>query len=106
MRKIIFLSVVATALGGATLASASDYRATCTAAPASQWLSTQELAAKFETQGYTVWKIKFKGGCGEAKLLDKSGVRTEVYFDPTNGVIQNRQSHHNRHYRYSRHDDR
>jgi hypothetical protein len=102
MRKIIFLSVIAAALGGATLAEASNYRAPCTSTPASQWLSAQELAAKFEAQGYAVRKIELKWNCGEANLTDKNGVRTEVRFDPTTGTITSRRDHLNRQYR---HDD-
>ncbi len=112
MRKIIFLGAVVTVLGGATLAEASDYRASCTTTPASQWLSTPELAAKFDTQGYTVRKIEIKWNCGEATLLDKNGVRTEVRFDPTNGAIISRRDHvtrryHHDHDQYRRdHDNR
>ena len=62
----------------------------CTATPASQWLSTSELAAKFAAQGYTVRKIELKPSCGEANLVDSKGVRTEVRFDPTNGTIMTR----------------
>jgi hypothetical protein len=101
MRKIIILSAIAAVLGGATLAEARDDHASCTSAPAGQWLSTQELAAKFEAQGYTVREIELKSNCGEAKLLDKNGVRAEVRFDPTNGTIMSRQDRVNR-----RDDDR
>jgi hypothetical protein len=87
MRKIIFLSAVATVLAGATLAEARDNHASCTSTPASQWLSAPELAAKLEGQGYTVRKIELKRNCGKAELLDKNGVRSEVRFDPTDGAI-------------------
>ena len=106
MRKIVILSAIAAAvLGGATLAEARDSRVSCTSAPASQWLSTSELSAKFAAQGYTVQKIELKRGCGEADLLDRNGVRMEVRFDPTTGAITARHaevSHQSRGYR----DDR
>ena len=90
MRKIIFLSATIAILGTATLAQARDHRVSCTTAPAGQWLSTSDLAAKFVAQGYTVRKIELKQGCGEAGLIDNKGVRTEVRFDPANGTIMTR----------------
>jgi hypothetical protein len=113
MNKIVILSAIAAAvLGGATLADARDSRVSCTATPASQWLSTSELSAKFANQGYTVRKIELKRGCGEADLIDRNGVRTEVRFDPTNGAVLSRQaeaSHRPRGHRddrqYRRHHD-
>lgn len=107
MRKIVILSAIAAAvLGSATLAQARDSRVSCTATPASQWLSTSELSAKFAAQGYTVRKIELKRGCGEADLVDRNGVRTEVRFDPTNGAIVTRHaevSHQSRGHRDDRH---
>lgn len=106
MNKIVILSAIAAAvLGGATAADARDSRVSCTSAPASQWLSTSELSAKFAAQGYTVRKIELKRGCGEAGLVDGNGMRTEVRFDPTTGAITARHaevSHQSRGYR----DDR
>jgi len=104
MRKIIFLSATIAILGAATLAQARDHRASCTAAPADQWLSAADLAAKFVAQGYTVRKIELKRGCGEADLVDNKGVRTEVRFDPANGTIMPRADRDSR--RDHRDDDR
>jgi hypothetical protein len=106
MRKIVFLSAIAIVLGGSTLADARDNRVSCTATPASQWLSTQELAAKFAAQGYTVRKIELKWNCGEANLVDGNGVRTEVRFDPTNGAIMSRHGDVSHQYRRHRDDRR
>ena len=91
-------------LGSATLAEARDSRVSCTSTPASQWLSTSELSAKFAAQGYTVRKIELKRGCGEADLIDRNGVRTEVRFDPTNGAIMTRHAEVSHQSRYR--DDR
>jgi hypothetical protein len=114
MHKIVILSAVVAVLGGATLAEARDSRVSCTSTPASQWLSTSELSAKFAAEGYTVRKIELKRGCGEADLVDRNGVWTEVRFDPTNGAIVTRHaeaSHQSRGHRDDRqyrrhHDDR
>ena len=97
MRKIIFLSATIAILGTATVAQARDHRVSCTAAPADQWLSASDLAAKFVAQGYTVRKIELKRGCGEADLIDNKGVRTEVHFDPANGTIMTRADRDSRH---------
>jgi hypothetical protein len=40
-----------------------------------------------EAQGYRVQKAKLKNACGELYALDKSGVRVELFVDPTNGEI-------------------
>jgi len=103
MRKIIFLGTMIAILGSATLTQARDDRVSCTAAPAGQWLSTSDLAAKFVAEGYTVQKIELKQGCGEADLVDGKGVRTEVRFDPTNGTIMTRSDRDGR--RHDRDDD-
>jgi hypothetical protein len=98
MRKIIFLSAMIAVLGSATLTQARDYRVSCSAAPADQWLSASDLAAKFVAQGYTVRKIELKQGCGEANLIDSKGLRTEVRFDPANGTIMTRSDRDSRRY--------
>lgn len=105
MRKIVLLGIVAAILGAATAAVARDHRGSCTATPASQWLSTSELASKFAAQGYTVQKIELKSNCGEAKLVDKTGARTKVRFDPANAAIVSRQDHTAHRERHDR-DDR
>jgi hypothetical protein len=104
MHKIIFLSATIAILGTATVAQARDHRVSCTTAPAGQWLSASDLAAKFVAQGYTVRKIELKRGCGEADLIDNKGVRTEVRFDPANGTIMTRADRDSR--RDHRDDDR
>jgi hypothetical protein len=107
MNKIVILSAIVAVLGGATLAEARDSRASCTSTPASQWLSTADLSAKFVAQGYTVRKIELKRNCGEADLIDRNGVRTEVRFDPTSGAIMTRQAevtHQQRQHRDERYD--
>lgn len=104
MRKIIVLSAIIAVLGTAAVAQARDHQVSCTAAPAGQWLSAPDLAAKFVAQGYTVRKIELKQGCGEADLIDGKGVRTEVRFDPANGTIMTRADRDGR--RHHRDDDR
>jgi hypothetical protein len=115
MNQIVVLTAIAAVLGGATLAQARDSRVSCTTTPAGQWLSTSELSAKFAAQGYTVRKIELKRGCGEADLVDRNGVRTEVRFDPATGAVtarhaeaghQSRGQHDDRRYRNHRDDRR
>jgi hypothetical protein len=111
MRKIITLGAIVAILGGAGLgaaglAEARESRVSCTATPASQWLSASELSAKFAAQGYTVRKIELKQNCGEADLIDRNGVRTEVRFDPTNGTMVSRHDEVTRRHRADRDDRR
>ena len=106
MRKYLFPAALAAVLAGTSLAQASDDRTACTTAPSSQWLSAQDLASKLEAQGYAVRRLELKRGCGEARLIDKNGVRTEVYFDPATGaIIDRRQRESHREWRGERHRD-
>jgi len=59
----------------------------CTAKPADQWLSLDDLTAKAREQGYQVRKAKIAAACGEVYALDKSGNRVELFMDPSTGQI-------------------
>jgi hypothetical protein len=74
-------------LGAASTAPASSLGRPCTSAPESQWLSLDTLKAKAEAQGYKVQKAKLKAACGEIYAVDRNGVRTELFVDPTSGEI-------------------
>jgi hypothetical protein len=90
MRSIIVVAIAATLLGSASVATASERRAPCTAAAPQQWLSLQDLTAKVEAQGYRVRKIELERGCGEADVVDRNGVRAELRLDPVDGRIVER----------------
>ena len=88
MRKIAMFATAAAILGTATMAAqAGSLGRPCTSAPQSQWLTIQALEAKVEALGYKVQKSKLKAACGEIYTIDKTGVRVELFVDPTNGEI-------------------
>jgi hypothetical protein len=87
MRKITALTVAAAILGTVATAQAGSLGRPCTAAPANQWLSINELKAKVETLGYTVRDAKLKKACGEFYTIDKNGKQVELFLDPTSGAI-------------------
>ncbi len=87
MKNIAIIAAALVGLGAASTAQASSLGRPCTAAPKSQWLSLDALRAKAESQGYKVEKAKLKAACGEIYALDRNGVRTELFVDPTSGDI-------------------
>ena len=87
MKKIAIIAAALVALGAASTAQANSLGRPCTSAPEGQWLSLDALKAKAEAQGYKVQKAKLKAACGEIYALDRNGVRTELFVDPTSGDI-------------------
>jgi hypothetical protein len=87
MRKIALFAIAAAILGTATVAQAGSLGRPCTSAPQNQWLTIQALEAKVEALGYKVQKAKLKAACGEIYTIDKTGVRVELFVDPTSGDI-------------------
>lgn len=50
-----------------------------------QWLPKQEIEARLNQMGYEVRKLEAENGCVEAKVIDRDGVRSELYVDPMTG---------------------
>jgi hypothetical protein len=80
----IAVAVVAIAAAGAR---AETIGRACTSAPADQYLSTGDLQAKVEAQGYKVTRVKIDKACGEVDGFDKAGAKVELFVDPANGTI-------------------
>ncbi|CEG09705.1 hypothetical protein BN961_03135 [Afipia felis] len=87
MNKIAIVTAALVGLSSVSTAHASSLGRPCTSAPESQWLSLDALKVKAEAQGYKVQKAKLKAACGEIYALDRNGVRTELFVDPTSGDI-------------------
>jgi hypothetical protein len=87
MRRTLILAAIGAIALGAAGARAESHGGACSLAPAGQFLSAADLQAKVEAQGYTVKRLKIANACGEVHALDKTGVRVELYVDPTNGTI-------------------
>ncbi len=91
MQHVRSASIAVAAVAMVTLvitgAQASSLDRPCTAAPESQYLAASDLQARAEAQGYTVQKVKIAKACGEIYALDKTGIKVELFMDPTNGNI-------------------
>ncbi|MDA3921156.1 MAG: PepSY domain-containing protein [Salinisphaera sp.] len=73
-----------TALSTAALASPQ-----CTGKPESKWLSEKAMKAKIKQMGYGEIKIfrKTASGCYEIYGYTADGHRAEVYFNPIDGSV-------------------
>lgn len=92
-RKIALAALLLTATAGTAFASDAT-RAACAANPAgsdaksSATLSEPEIRARLVAAGFTtIRSIGREDGCVEAKGLDSSGKRFEVYLHPATGAI-------------------
>ena len=65
-------------------------RSRCSARPAAEWLSVDQVAQKLKEQGYTVRRIETGHGCYEVKATDSKGVRVEMYVDPATADVVSR----------------
>lgn len=78
----------ALALSGLSFgALASTYDGECTDQPQSKWLSTADVKARVEAQGYSVGKVKTGGSCYEVYARDKNGKRIELFVNPVNASV-------------------
>ena len=66
-------------------------RGRCSARPAAEWLSVDQVAQKLKEQGYTVREIEASRGCYEVKATDSKGVRVEMYVDPATADVVGRE---------------
>ncbi|MBS0571539.1 MAG: PepSY domain-containing protein [Proteobacteria bacterium] len=88
MNRKLVKSAAALAFAAASLgAFASTYDGQCTDKPKSEWKSTADIKAHFETQGYTVGKIKASGTCYEVYAKDKDGKRVELFVNPADASV-------------------
>lgn len=88
MQALSLKTVAALALSTLSLgAFASTYDGTCTTEPKSKWMTTADIKAKFEGQGYTVGRVKAGGSCYEVYTKGKDGAKLELFVNPVNGAV-------------------
>lgn len=68
-------------------ALASTYKGECTDQPQSKWMSTADVKARVEAQGYRVGKIKTGGSCYEVYARDKNGRKVELFVNPATASV-------------------
>ena len=92
MKNAIAIAIATATIGLAALpASAKDgddwSKSGCGNVPRAQWMSVQEIDAKFTGMGYKVRKIEIDDGCYEIYALDSNGMRIEAYIHPATAAI-------------------
>lgn len=68
-------------------ALASTYDGSCTSEPKSKWMTTKDMQAKFENQGYNVGRVKAGNSCYEVYSKDKNGKKVELFVNPVDGAV-------------------
>lgn len=82
-KTVIALALSLCAFG----ALASTYEGECTDQPKDKWMSMADVKAKFESQGYSVKKVKGKGSCYEVYSKDKDGKKVELFVNPVDASV-------------------
>lgn len=85
MKTNLIVTLTALTLAGAAtyaLASKDDAREQ---SERDQWLPKQQVEAQLNQMGYEVQRLKADDGCIEADVIDRDGVRSELYVDPMTG---------------------
>ncbi|HEU5479819.1 MAG TPA: PepSY domain-containing protein [Candidatus Tumulicola sp.] len=68
-------------------ALASTYNGECTDQPKSKWMTTADVKARFEAQGYNVGRVKTGGSCYEVYAKDKNGTKVELFVNPVDARV-------------------
>jgi len=68
-------------------AFASTYNGNCTDQPKSKWMSSADVKAKFEKQGYSVGRVKAGGTCYEVYSKTADGKKTELFVNPVDASV-------------------
>lgn len=86
MRSVVHALVLFAASAVPLIASASP---ACTKAPESTWLSETEMRQKIAAMGYKDIRVfkKTTTGCYEIYARTAEGRKAEVYFNPVDGSI-------------------
>lgn len=85
MKSIFKLAILAATVGFAPAAFASPE---CTTKPQSEWLTQEQMKdiiAKMDFKDVKVFQIS--GSCYEIYAHTKDGRRAEIYFNPVNGKV-------------------
>jgi len=78
------LSILALESAGA---QAGSLGRACTTAPESELLTPGELQARLVAQGYRIEHVRITKACGKSYAYSKSGAKSEIFADPTNGTV-------------------
>lgn len=87
MRKILIASCLLATVAASTLSAQASENKFDVNVPKDQWMSVEQLAAKFKADGYDVRQVKIEDGVYEVYALDAKGARVEAYVHPATGEI-------------------
>lgn len=59
----------------------------CTDKPKAEWMTVEAFKKKVTDEGYKIRKFKTPGTCYEIYGTDKDGKKIEIYFNPVDGSI-------------------
>jgi hypothetical protein len=84
---ILFKAMIAASILAASAGTAAA-SPKCTTAPQSQWLTEAQMRAKIAALGYKDIKVfQVSGSCYEIYGRTKDGKKAEVYFNPVDGSV-------------------
>ena len=86
LRKLIAAAALIAPLAVAGSAFA-DGLENCTAEPQDKWKSIEDITKMAADQGYEISKAKIEGTCYELYAKDKDGKLWELFFNPVDGVL-------------------
>lgn len=88
MHAFSLKTVAALALSAVSLgAFASSYDGDCTTQPKTKWMSSADVKAKFEAQGYSVGRVKTGGTCYEVYSKTADGKKIELFVNPVDASV-------------------
>ena len=86
MKSLNVKSLIIIALSAASVSVfASSDDESCTSEPKSKWMTTKNVQAMYEKQGYNIQRIKTEGSCYEVYVKDKDGKKVELLVNPIDG---------------------
>lgn len=105
-RTILFTSALAAAVG--LFAFGANAQQQTAPVQDQQRLSIAQIAAKLESEGYSILEIDLERGRYDVEMIDGNGLRVEAYFDPVTGAVLSYHDDHfdDDHYRSRYGDDR
>lgn len=59
----------------------------CKGGPKAQWMKPAAIKEKLTAMGYANFTLHVEDGCYEAKFVDESKKRVEIYLDPVTGEV-------------------
>ena len=86
MKRTLWTAITVAVMFGTSASATGLYD--CEETDQSEWLSSEALTEKLESEGWAVRRMKVDGGCWEVYGTDPEGRRVEGYFHPVTGDVK------------------